>query len=267
MEIVAVSNQKGGVGKTTTTIAIADQLAKSGAKVLMLDLDPQGSLTAYFQLDPDEVENTVYQIFDDPTDLQTRQTGFDNLDIVPASSALANLEKRAETLKGKGLMLKTWLATLSGYDYVVLDTPPALGMLMINALAACDRLVVPVQTDHLALKGLERMIKVLEMLEHSGRVIPYQILPTMFDQRTNASSRALQVIESTYAEHFDGQLIPVDTKFREASRLGVPPSFLFAGSHGVVAYRDLVHDWFNTRDTTTDSGVASAQFDPEVVYE
>lgn len=248
MEVIAVANQKGGVGKTTTSVSIADQLARRGGRVLMLDLDPQGSLTSYFQLDPDEVTGTVYQIFDDPTDLEPKATGFDNLSVVPASSALANLEKRADTLKGKGLMLKTWLSQLRGFDYVVLDTPPALGMLMINALVACDRLVVPVQTDHLALKGLERMVKVLDMLSKSGRKIPYQILPTMYDQRTNASLRALQVIESKYDEHFDGQLIPVDTKFREASRLGVPPTFLFAASHGVVAYRDLVGDWFKVTE-------------------
>ena len=245
MEVIAVANQKGGVGKTTTSISIADQLASQGARVLMLDLDPQGSLTAYFQLDPDAVENTVYQIFTDELSISPTGTGFDNLSLVPASSALANLEKRADSLKGKGLMLKAWLSNLRGFDYVVLDTPPALGMLMINALVACDQLVIPVQTDHLGLKGLERMVKVLDMLEKSGRVIPYQILPTMYDQRTNASLRALQVIENTYEKHFDGELIPVDTKFREASRLGVPPSFLFAGSHGVQAYKELAKDWFS----------------------
>lgn len=243
MEIIAVANLKGGVGKTTSTISIADALARQGAKVLMIDLDPQGSLTAYLQLDPDEVENTAYGIFDDDSEVTPRDTGFDNLYLIPASSALANLEKRAATLKGKGLVLKGWLESQTAYDFIVLDTPPALGMLMINALVACDRLIVPVQTDHLALKGLERMVSVLEMLSRSGQKIPYQILPTMFDQRTNASARTLQVIESRFSDHYHGQLVPVDTKFREASRLGVPPSFLFSGSHGVKAYAEVVKGW------------------------
>ena len=260
MEVITVANQKGGVGKTTTSISLADQLARKGAKVLMLDLDPQGSLTAYFQLDPDAVENTVYQIFTEDQTLSPTDTGFDNLSIIPASSALANLEKRADSLKGKGLMLKSWLGTLRGFDYVVLDTPPALGMLMINALVACDQLVIPVQTDHLALKGLERMVKVIDMLANSGRVIPYQVLPTMFDQRTNASLRALQVVESTYEEHFDGQLIPIDTKFREASRLGVPPSFLFAASHGVQAYRNVVKDWYANQPNQVDDAVGEPAY-------
>ncbi|MFN3238652.1 MAG: ParA family protein [Pseudomonadales bacterium] len=255
MEVIAVANLKGGVGKTTSTMSIADALARSGARVLMLDLDPQGSLTAYLQLDPDEVDNTAYGIFDEGVEVTPRETGFDNLFLIPASSALANLEKRAATLKGKGLVLKSWLETQQSFDFVVLDTPPALGMLMINALVACDRLVVPVQTDHLALKGLERMVSVLEMLSRSGRETPYQVLPTMYDQRTNASLRALQVIESRYQEHFAGHVIPVDTKFREASRLGVPPSFLFAASHGVKAYGEFVGEWILRSEPVADSWV------------
>lgn len=248
MEVIAVANQKGGVGKTTSAISIADALAKRGSRVLMVDLDPQGSLTAYLQLDPDEVDNSAYGIFDEQLSVTPRETGFDNLYLVPASSALANLEKRAATLQGKGLLLNAWLQAHQDFDYAVLDTPPALGLLMINALAACDRLVVPVQTDHLALKGLERMVSVLDMLANSGREIPYQILPTMFDQRTNASLRALQVVESRYPRHFQGALVPVDTKFREASRLGVPPSFLFAGSHGIKAYGAFVNEWFPVKE-------------------
>lgn len=245
MQVITVANQKGGVGKTTTAISIADALACRGEKVLLLDLDPQGSLTHYLQMDSDEIENTAYSVFAAHTPPIPRQCGFDNLFIVPSSVALGSLEKQAQTLKGKGRMVKEWLAIVQGqYDYAVLDTPPALGMLMINALAACDKLVVPVQTDHLALKGLESMIKVLEMLSQSGRAVDYCLLPTMFDQRTNASRRALQVLKNKYAGQIGDALIPVDTKLREASRLGVPPSFLFAASHGVKAYGAFVSHLF-----------------------
>jgi chromosome partitioning protein len=257
MQVITVANQKGGVGKTTTTISVADALAARGFKVLLLDLDPQGSLTSYLQLDPDEVINTTYNLFDDGDELIPRESGFDNLFIAPASVALANLEKRAQTLKGKGLVVKEWLTGQQGkYDFAVIDTPPALGMLMINALAACDLLVVPVQTDHLALKGLERMIKVLEMLSNSGRVIDYHLLATMYDQRTNASRRALQVLKNKYSEHISEILIPVDTKLREASRLGVPPSFLFSSSHGVKAYSDFVASV--VPDVDLDAGIEHA---------
>ena len=206
-----------------------------------MDLDPQGSLTSYLQLNPDLVENTTYDLFEDPNKIIPKATGFDRIKIVGASIALANLEKRASTLQGKGLVVKQWcLKQADDFDFIVIDTPPALGMLMINALAACDQLIVPVQTDFLALKGLERMVKVLAMLDKSGTHINYHIVPTMFDKRTNSSRRSLQVLKNKYEEKLSKEVIPVDTKFREASRLGVPPSFLYAQSHGVQAYKNLV---------------------------
>ena len=243
MQVWTVANQKGGVGKTTTTIAIAEALATLGHSVLMLDLDPQASLTCYLKLDPDQIENTTYGIFDGDYRACPRETGFERLKVIGASAALASLEKRASTLKGKGLVLREWLASVEAtdqFDFVVLDTPPALGMLMINALVACDQLIVPVQTDFLALKGLERMLKVLEMLANSGQQIPYTLLPTMYDQRTNAAKRTLMYLKNRYPESVWSDVIPVDTKFREASRMGVPPGFLFRESHGVVAYSALV---------------------------
>ncbi|MCB1647338.1 MAG: ParA family protein [Pseudomonadales bacterium] len=241
MQIWSVANQKGGVGKTTSAIAIADVLAGLGHRVLLLDLDPQGSMTSYLQLDPDRVENTAYDLFDQQTRLSPQPTGFDNLDIVGASIGLANLEKRSTGLKGQGLVVKTWLSKQAdNYDYAIIDSPPALGLLMINALVASDRLIIPVQTDFLALKGLERMLKVLKMMEQSGTAIDYLLVPTLFDKRTNASRRSLNHLRSEYGSRVWDHVIPVDTKFREASRMGVLPSFLFARSHGVQAYQLLV---------------------------
>jgi chromosome partitioning protein len=245
MRIWTVANQKGGVGKTTTSVSLADALSQQKKRVLLLDLDPQGSLTSYFKLDPDKVENTAYEIFDNTPETWARltpvPTGFDGVDVIGASIGLANLEKRAATLKGRGLVVKSFLLEKAqDYDYVVIDTPPALGLLMVNALVACERLIVPVQTDFLALKGLERMLKVLEMLDHSGTVVDYLLVPTMYDQRTNASRRCLSFLQNRYPDRLWPGYIPVDTKFRDASRLGVMPSFLYAQSHGVKAYEKLV---------------------------
>ncbi|MFT6010968.1 MAG: chromosome partitioning protein [Candidatus Azotimanducaceae bacterium] len=245
MRIWTVANQKGGVGKTTTSISLADALSRQQQRVLLLDLDPQGSLTSYLKLDPDKVENTAYEIFDNSAGTWNRlapsPTGFDGVDVIGASIGLANLEKRAATLKGRGLVVKSFLQEKArDYDYVVIDTPPALGLLMVNSLVACERLVVPVQTDFLALKGLERMLKVLEMLNRSGTAVDYLLVPTMYDQRTNASKRCLSFMQNRYPERLWAGYIPVDTKFREASRLGVLPSSLFAQSHGVKAYDKLV---------------------------
>ncbi len=241
MKIWTVANQKGGVGKTTSTVAIADYLAGQGFRTLMLDLDPQGSLTTYFQQNPDSVIGTAYDIFDQDERVEIRDTGFENLSIIGSSIGLANLEKRSETLKGKGLVVKSFVKQLAErFDYVVIDTPPALGMLMINALVASDRLIVPAQTDFLALKGLERMIKVLTMLSSSHVDLNYQILPTMFDKRTNASKRTLMSLKNLYGARVSPVIIPIDTKFRDASRMGVPPSFLFPDSQGVKAYEKFI---------------------------
>jgi chromosome partitioning protein len=243
MEIWAIANQKGGVGKTTTTISVADALANRGYRVLLLDLDPQASLTSYLKLDPDQIENTTYDLFEQPARIKPRETGFDRLHIVGGSLGLANLEKRAATIQGKGLVLKSWLSTkIDLYDFCLVDTPPALGMLMINALVACDRLLVPVQTDFLALKGLERMLRMLVMLGRSGREINYLLIPTMYDQRTNASKRTLQTLRNQYSDHLWSGIIPVDTRLRDASRLGVPPSTMFSQSRAVSAYDNLTAD-------------------------
>ncbi len=256
MEVWTIANQKGGVGKTTTTISVADSLANKDYRVLLLDLDPQGSLTTYLQLDPDLVENTTYDLFANPDRIVPRQTGFDRLDIVGASVGLANLEKKAETLQGKGLVLADWIKKRARqYDYVLIDTPPALGMLMINAMVACDRLLVPVQTDYLALKGTERMLKVLKMLAQSGRTIDHTLIATMADQRTNASKRTLQLLRNRYPDQLWRRAIPVDTKLREASRLGIPPSFLFRDSRAVQAYRELTADLLGEVADVSPAGV------------
>jgi chromosome partitioning protein len=240
MEVWTVANQKGGVGKTTTTISLADALLNRGQRVLLIDLDPQGSLTSYLQLEPDLTENTSYDFFGNVDRIVPKETGFDNLKIVGSSVGLANVEKGSRNSQGKGLVLNQWLEKqANNYDFVLLDTPPALGMLMVNALAACDHLFIPVQTEFLALKGLERMIKVLDMLSQSGRFINYTIVPTMFDKRTNASATTLQALQNTYPDRLWEKVIPIDTKFRESSRLGVPPSFLFGDTHGVIAYEAL----------------------------
>lgn len=246
MKVIAIANQKGGVGKTTTTVSVAGLLAQEGHRVLLLDLDPHGSMTSYFGLDPDSVDNGVYTLFQqrgsvDPGRL-VRKTRFDKLSLIPASMALATLDRQLGSQEGMGRVISGALKRLEAdYDYVLMDCPPMLGVLMVNAIAACERLIIPVQTEFLALKGLDRMLKTLSMIGRSlNKEVEYLIVPTLFDRRTRASIETLRILHQQYREKLWDAVIPVDTRFREASRAGEPLPFMQPQARGSLAYKALV---------------------------
>ena len=249
MKVWTIANQKGGVGKTTSTVTLAGLLAQKGYKVMVIDLDPHGSLTSYFSYNPDSIEESVYSLFQKkisnkrtPLASMLCKTGIDNIDLLPASTSLVSLDRQAGMTKGMGLVIKDALYPYSNhYDYVLIDCPPTLGILMINALAACEKLIIPVQTEFLAIKGLERILHTIDMIGMTGKQsLEYVIVPTMFDRRTRASRESLQYIQNKYHQYLWQGCIPVDTKFREASSKGKPISFLYPESHGVLAYRKFL---------------------------
>lgn len=249
MKVWTVANQKGGVGKTTTTVTLGGILASWGLRTLLVDIDPHGSMTSYFRYDPDSLEQSSYSLFSAKIEGQKIDahklicaTGTDGLELLPASMALATLDRQAGRLEGMGLVLKHALNSLSDrFDYVLIDCPPMLGVLMVNALAACERLIMPVQTEFLALKGLERMMHTLKMiLKSQNTVLPYTIVPTFFDRRTRASIDSLRMLRENYPDMLWNDVVPVDTKFRESSKAGIPPTLYSPDSHGVRAYARLL---------------------------
>lgn len=251
MRIWAVANQKGGVGKTTTVVALGDLLASRGERVLMLDMDPHGSLTSWFGYDPDRLKHSLFDLFQHqgkvPEGLPAQliiDTGVPNLSLLPASTALATLERRMTGVEGMGLLISRALAQLrDDFDCVLLDNTPTLGVLMVNGLAAARHLVIPVQTEFLAIKGLERMLHTLHMIGRSQKnPLSYTIVPTLFDRRTQASIKSLNLLRDTYPHQLWRFAIPVDTKFRDASQAGSVPSAVDANTHGVRAYRRLLDD-------------------------
>lgn len=249
MNIWAVANQKGGVGKTTTSVSLAGLLAQRGERVLLIDLDPHGSLTAYFGMEPEAPGASVYSLFQAAAEGRVlnplrviHPTAFEAISLMPAATALATLDRQLGGQDGMGLVLKRALATLDDqFDTVLIDCPPILGVTLVNALAAADFLLMPVQTEFLALKGLERMLKTLTMVQRSRKTrLEYLIVPTMYDQRTRASRDALQQLRDQYFDRVWAEFIPIDTLFREASRLGRPISWVAPDSRGCQAYTALL---------------------------
>jgi chromosome partitioning protein len=251
VKVWAIANQKGGVGKTTTTVALGGLLAAWGFRALMIDIDPHGSLSSYFGHDPDAMEQSSYSLFEsvaehrelDPGSLVV-DTGTDGLSLMPAAVALATLDRQSGRLEGLGLVLKKAVDELRGqFDYILVDCPPVLGVLLINALAACERLLVPVQTEFLAIKGLERMQHTLQMITRA-RPSPLDVVvvPTFFDRRTRASVDSLRVLRRDHAEHLWGGVIPIDTRFRDASNAGQPPAVFDPSARGVRAYAQLLEE-------------------------
>jgi len=241
--IWAVANQKGGVAKTTTAVALGGLLSQGQRRVLIIDLDPHGSLTSYAGIDPDSVESSVYSLFEvGPAADLIVPTPWAGIDLVPAAPALATLDRRLSGGRGQGLVLSRWLQGVrDNYDHIFMDCAPMLGVLMVNALVASDLVLVPTQTEFLSINGVRRMSRTIAMLERSQRHrLAWLIVPTLYDQRTRAATQSLQALRDEFGHHVWDQVIPVDTKLRDASRAGLPPCEYAPRTRSVLAYSELL---------------------------
>lgn len=248
MIVWSVANQKEGVGKTTSTVTLAGLLSQKGHRVLMVDTDPHASLTTYLGYDPDAVTSSLFDLFQLKTFSRETvkplilETELEGMDIIPAHMSLATLDRVMGNRSGMGLILKRALQTVSqDYDYVLIDCPPILGVMMVNALAASDRILIPVQTEFLAMKGLERMMRTLTIMQKSRPGgFKVTIVPTMYDKRTKASLQTLMQLKKDYPNQVWTSAVPIDTKFRDASLKHLPASHFASGSRGVFAYKQLL---------------------------
>jgi chromosome partitioning protein len=254
LNIWTVANQKGGVGKTTTAVTLGGLLAQQGKRVLLVDTDPHASLSYYFGIDSEALDISIYDVFSQPEKYIGQAlldslciTKVQNLVVLPATMALATLDRKMGMESGKGLILKKALASIQNqFDYVIIDCPPILGVSMVNALACSNRIIVPVQTEHLALKGLDRMMRTLKIMRKTMPVnIPISIVATMFDRRVNATIQAYTKLNQEYPEQLWRGFIPTDTKFRDASVAQMPASFFAPKCRGVFAYDKFLKDIAN----------------------
>ena len=244
MQTWAIANQKGGVGKTTTSLCLARGLAADGARVVLVDLDPHASLTRSFGVPTDPPPAGSHDLFNTGGSVELRSlargTAIDNLLLVAAQPALATLERRGATQPGLGLSIGRALhAARAHFDYAVLDCPPTLGLLMVNALAAADRLVVPTQTDPLALHGLADMLRTADMVERSRRrPLPRHILPTLYDRRTRSGVQSLDRLHELYEGHVWPKAVPMDTRLRDPATLTAAEQ---PTGRGADAYRSALN--------------------------
>ena len=251
MLVWSIASQKGGVGKTTTVASLAGFLQKEHLRVLAIDTDPHASLTSYLGFNEQDLEHNLYDLY--ANDSLSREnvlkcithTRFLGLDLIASSMALATLDRTLSGRVGVGKILNKSLNLIEDcYDVVLVDCPPVLGALMVNALVASTMILVPTKTEFLALKGLEGMVRTFRIMHSADkeRDVNYLIIPTMFDKRTKASLLSLEHLKEHYPENLWQGFIPVDTLFRDSSAKNIPLPIMNDTSRGSVAYRSLLCD-------------------------
>ncbi|MDR2605150.1 MAG: ParA family protein [Desulfovibrio sp.] len=251
--VLAVANQKGGVGKTTTSVTLASALTRLGKQVMIMDLDPHACASVHLRYYPDDFQYSVNDIFADDAGRQTADDLWDRIrqhhaeqefDVVPATIRLAELEVDLRNRKGKGAILQQALEHVRGeYDFIVLDCPPHVGILLVNALVASDLLVIPIQTDFLALHGLKLLFDTIKVLNKVlPRPICYRVLPTLYDRRARACARVLELLSLKMRDSMFRTVIGMDTRFREASAQGRVIYEIAPESRGAREYEELAKE-------------------------
>jgi chromosome partitioning protein len=245
--VLAVANQKGGVGKTTTAVSVAAAIAETGAQVLLVDLDPQGNASSGVGLRPRDDQATIYDVLIDDLDLldAVRPTTVRNLFAVPATIDLAGAEIELVSAFSREQRLRKALETVRDeYDLIVIDCPPSLGLLTVNALTAADGLLVPIQCEYYALEGLGALRRNADLVRanlNPGLDIVGFVL-TMLDGRTRLSQQVVEEVRNHFGDKVFRTRIPRSVRLAEAPGFGEPITVFDPGSRGAMAYRRLAHE-------------------------
>jgi chromosome partitioning protein len=262
MRRIAVANQKGGCGKTTTAVNLALCLQDMSNRVLLVDMDPQGSSTQSLHPDTDSIEHTVYDLLINSNSLpvtRVLQRVVQNLDLLPASVILSTAEQMLAGRDGREERLKRVIDRVSNdYDFVIIDSPPNIGLLTFNALIAAKEVIIPVDPSLFSLQGVGRVVEALELVRNvNGHVAEHKVLATMYDSRTRISREILSTLKRSFGDSCFRTVIRNNVTLKEATGFGVPITH-YRGSRGFSDYRSVANEILGNAPTQEDIEVQSS---------
>ena len=247
-KVVAIANQKGGVGKTTTAVNLASALGKAGKKVLMIDIDPQGNATSGLGVNKREISVSTYNLMIADAKAQDVliDTGFENLHLLPSNMDLAGVEIELVEMQERCYRLKQAIAPLKqSYDYIFIDCPPSLGLITLNGLAIANGLLVPIQCEYYALEGLSQLVSTVRQVKrmYNPDIEIEGVLLTMFDSRLNLTTQVLSEVKRYFPDKVYRTVIPRNVRLSEAPSYGQPIQYYDQASKGAGAYDDLAKEF------------------------
>ncbi|WP_221567504.1 ParA family protein [Alkalihalobacillus sp. TS-13] len=246
-KVIAIANQKGGVGKTTTSVNLGACLSYLGKKVLLIDIDPQGNATSGVGIDKGDIDQCIYDVLVDDVDARkvVQQTNVEGLSVIPSSIQLAGAEIELVPTISREVRLKRAIEHITDqFDYIIIDCPPSLGLLTINSLTAADAVLIPVQCEYYALEGLSQLLNTVRLVQkHLNKNLMIEgVLLTMFDARTNLGMQVIDEVKKYFQEKVYGTVIPRNVRLSEAPSHGKPIIIYDPKSRGAEVYLDLAKE-------------------------